>query len=100
MKFVEVVGEGTFGVVHKAIWCGTVVAAKVISVPCGSEDGVIKEIEMCRYAIREHTMALCNVVYCYAQDGAAPQYSMCSRINCNQSKNSDNKQPCTGKQSP
>ena len=58
MKVVEVVGEGTFGVVHKAIWRGTVVAAKVISVPCGSEDGVIKEIEMCRYAIREHTMAL------------------------------------------
>ena len=40
------------------IWRGTVVAAKVISVPCGNEDGVIKEIEMCRYAIREHTMAL------------------------------------------
>ena len=44
----EVVGEGTFGVVHKAIWRGTVVAAKVINVPHGSEETVKKEIEMCR----------------------------------------------------
>ena len=48
MKLIDVVGEGTFGVVHKAIWRGTVVAAKVISVPSGSESSVLKEIEMCR----------------------------------------------------
>ena len=41
-------GEGTFGVVHKAVWRGTVVAAKIINVPSGTEPGVIKEIEMSR----------------------------------------------------
>ena len=42
-------GEGTFGVVHKAIWRGTVVAAKVINVPAGTEPSVLEEIEMYRY---------------------------------------------------
>lgn len=42
-------GEGTFGVVHKAIWRGTVVAAKLINLPSGSEADVNQEIEMCRY---------------------------------------------------
>ena len=45
----EVIGEGTFGVVHKAVWRGCVVAAKVINVPSGYASGVMKEIEVCRY---------------------------------------------------
>ena len=49
MKLLEVVGGGTFGVVYKAVWRGTIVAAKHINVPTGSESGVMKEIEMCRY---------------------------------------------------
>lgn len=40
---------GAFGVVHKAIWRGTVVAAKLIHLPSGSEADVNQEIEMCRY---------------------------------------------------
>ena len=48
LKLGEVVGEGTFGVLHKAIWRGTVVAAKIINIPNGSETSVMKEIEMCR----------------------------------------------------
>ena len=43
----EVVGEGNFGVVHKAVWRGTIVAAKILNIYCGSE-AVLKEIEMCR----------------------------------------------------
>lgn len=48
LKLVQVIGEGTFGVVHKAIWRGTVVAAKVINMPCGSKSGWEKEFDMCR----------------------------------------------------
>ena len=51
LKLIEVVGEGTFGIVHKAIWRGTIVAAKLINVPSGSEASVKKEIELCRYII-------------------------------------------------
>ena len=43
------VGEGTFGVVHNAVWRGTVVVAKIISVPSGRVSSVMKEIETCRY---------------------------------------------------
>ena len=49
IKLGEVLGEGTFGVVRKAIWRGTVVAAKILNIPRGSEHCVKKEIEMCRY---------------------------------------------------
>ena len=40
-----------FGIVHKAVWRGTIVAAKILNVPSsGSDyDAVMKEIEMCRY---------------------------------------------------
>lgn len=51
LKNVEIVGEGTFGVVHKAVWRGTVVAAKIVSLPNGSEATVLKELEMCRYTV-------------------------------------------------
>ena len=42
------VGEGTFSVVHKAVWWDTVVAAKIISVPSERVSSVMKEIETCR----------------------------------------------------
>ena len=51
LKLVGVIGEGTFGVVHKAIWRGTIVAAKVINVPCGSGSGWHKEFDMCRQVV-------------------------------------------------
>ena len=48
-KLEEVIGEGTFGTVYRAVWRGTVVAAKVINIPAGSESTVQKEIAMCKY---------------------------------------------------
>lgn len=58
LKLIEVVGEGTFGVVHKAVWRGTVVAAKVVNVPHGSTECVMKELEMCRcfVLLMSHTL--------------------------------------------
>ena len=47
-KLEAVVGEGTFGTVYRAIWRGTVVAAKVITIPAGSESTVQQEIAMCK----------------------------------------------------
>lgn len=52
----EIIGEGTFGVVYKAAWRGCVVAAKVITIPSGSEAGIMKEIDMCRYASIFHSV--------------------------------------------
>lgn len=43
------IGQGTFGIVHKAVWRGSVVAAKLINIPAGSESDINQEIEMCRY---------------------------------------------------
>ena len=45
------IGEGTFGTVHRAIWSGTVVVAKLINVPAGSEANIQKEIAMCKYIV-------------------------------------------------
>ena len=48
---VEEIGRGTYGVVHKALWRGTVVAAKVLCTPTTAhEEDIIKEIESFRYA--------------------------------------------------
>ena len=47
-KLKAVIGEGTFGTVYRAIWRGTVVAAKVITIPAGSESTVQQEIAMCK----------------------------------------------------
>ena len=49
LKVMEVIGQGTFGVVHRAIWRGTTVAAKILNVPSGCESEIYREIEMCRY---------------------------------------------------
>ena len=44
LHLVEVVGEGAFGVVHKACWRGSIVAAKVV--PCPVETKICsKELE-------------------------------------------------------
>lgn len=36
LHLLELVGEGAFGVVHKACWRGCIVAAKVVPWPVGS----------------------------------------------------------------
>ena len=46
LRLVEVIGQGSIGVVHKAVWHGCVVAAKVMSLPSTSTDQVMKEIEI------------------------------------------------------
>lgn len=48
IKLGEIIGERTFGSVYKAIWRGTVVAAKIINIPSGNDSVLKKEIEMCR----------------------------------------------------
>ena len=51
VKFIEEIGRGTYGVVHKAVWRGSVVAAKVLCTPTiAHEEDIIKEIESFRYA--------------------------------------------------
>ena len=47
IRLIEVIGRGTYGVVHKAIWRGSIVAVKQIFTPSsGAEnDRLIKEIE-------------------------------------------------------
>ena len=44
LRLVETIGQGSFGIVHKAVWCGSF-AAKVISLPSADRDAVMKEIE-------------------------------------------------------
>ena len=43
VHLIEEVGRGTYGVVHKAVWRGSIVAAKVLSSP--SSQGITEEIE-------------------------------------------------------
>ena len=46
LRLLEIIGRGTYGVVHKAVWRGSIVAAKQITTPfSGIEDGIIKEIK-------------------------------------------------------
>ena len=45
------IGQGTFGTVHKAVWCGVVVAAKVLPVPVHNQPTALAEIELCRYTV-------------------------------------------------
>lgn len=46
LKLLDVIGQGGFGTVHKAIWHGTMVAAKIIPL---QKDVTIKEAEIMRY---------------------------------------------------
>ena len=51
LDHVKFIGRGTYGVVHKAVWRGSVVAAKVLCTPTiAHEEDIIKEIESFRYA--------------------------------------------------
>jgi serine/threonine protein kinase len=43
VRLLEEIGRGTYGVVHKAVWRGSIVAAKVLSSP--SSQDIVKEIE-------------------------------------------------------
>lgn len=45
IRLMEVIGRGTYGVVHKAVCRGYVVAAKVISTPATAREQAMKEIE-------------------------------------------------------
>ena len=46
LSLLEIIGRGTYGVIHKAVWRGSIVAAKQITTPfSGIEDGIIKEIK-------------------------------------------------------
>ncbi len=50
IRLLDVIGKGSFGVVHRAIWRGSLVAAKVL--PMGgvrSEvEAMIREVDACR----------------------------------------------------
>lgn len=45
VRLINEIGRGTYGVVHKAIWRGIVVAAKVLPTPGVHEGEIVKEIE-------------------------------------------------------
>ena len=47
LKLLSVIGQGSFGTVHRALWRGMLVAAKIIPV-CENQDKIQKEIELCR----------------------------------------------------
>lgn len=47
LRLLNLVGQGSFGTVHKAIWRGVIVAAKVIQV--GQEKSkIMAEVEKCQ----------------------------------------------------
>ena len=48
LRLISIIGQGNFGIVHKAIWRGSLVAAKVIQIPEGGTLAVNREIETCK----------------------------------------------------
>lgn len=46
LKLIEVIGQGTFGIVHMASWRGSLVAAKVISLSPKDVGVVEREVEI------------------------------------------------------
>lgn len=51
LKLGDVIGQGSFGTVYKAVWKGVVVAAKDINIEEGTRGytKLIEEVEMTRY---------------------------------------------------
>ena len=48
VRLVNIIGQGSFGTVYRAVWRGSIVAAKVIQV--GAESSrVLSEVERCKY---------------------------------------------------
>ena len=46
IRLMNVIGSGTFGVVYRATWRGSIVAAKVLNIPSTArEDAILKEIQ-------------------------------------------------------
>ena len=47
VRLIEVIGRGTYGVVHKAVWRGSIVAVKQISTPSSTveNDRLIKAFQ-------------------------------------------------------
>ena len=48
LKFEDIIGRGSFAVVHKGMWKGAQVALKCISVPGSISAGIPKEVEILR----------------------------------------------------
>lgn len=48
MKLLNVIGQGTFGTVHRALWKGMFVAAKVVPVSVSDQDKVLHEVGLCQ----------------------------------------------------
>ena len=46
LRLETVIGQGSFGVVHRACWRGSLVAAKVISLSPNDVGAVMREIEI------------------------------------------------------
>lgn len=45
VRLLEVIGSGSYGVVHKAVWRGSIVAAKVINAPEPAKAVALREID-------------------------------------------------------
>lgn len=48
LRLISIIGQGSFGIVHKAMWRGSLVAAKVIQIPEGRTRAVTREIDTCK----------------------------------------------------
>jgi len=48
LKLLSIIGQGSFGTVHRALWRGMMVAAKVIPVSLmDGKEKATKEVELC-----------------------------------------------------
>ena len=61
MKLLEVIGHGTYGQVHKAVWRGKIVAAKVIPAPSINQKIIDNELSVLRLAQQPYRV-ICSFV--------------------------------------